>query len=81
MEDQRLNKRKMVWIQTGTPGDVTQSYKVVKDMELNKDMINHSFHSINSKAHSDFMHLSRLKKNKDKKCFEGYIIALSVSMP
>lgn len=77
MEDQRLNKRKMVSIQTGTPGDVTQSYKVVKDVELNKDMINHSFHSINSKVHSDFMHLSRLKKNKDKKCFAGYIIALS----
>lgn len=59
---------------------MTQSYKVIQDMELNKDMINHSFHSINSKAHSDFMYLSRLKKNKDK-CFEGYIIALSGSMP
>lgn len=80
MKDQRP-KKKMVWIQTGTPGDITQSYKVIQDMELNKDMINHSFHSINSKAHSDFMHLSRLKKNKDKKCFEVYIIALSGSMP
>lgn len=46
-----------------------------------KYRINHSFHSTNSKAHSDCMHLSRLKKNKDKKCFEGYIIALSGSMP
>lgn len=34
------------------PGDMTQSYKIIKDMELNKDMINHSSHSINSTAHS-----------------------------
>lgn len=34
MEDQRLKKVKMVSIQTGTPGDMTQSYKVIKDMEL-----------------------------------------------
>lgn len=72
MEDQRfpktdrLNKMKTLWIQTGTPGDMTQAYKVINDMEINKDVIKHSFHSINSKAHSDFIHLSRLKKAKTR---------------
>jgi len=67
-------------IQTGTPGDMTQAYKAINDIEMNKEVINHSFHSINSKAHSDFMHLSRLRKT-DKKCFKGYVITLSDSMP
>lgn len=39
----RLNKMKTLWIPTGTPGDTTEAHKVINDMEMNKDMINHSF--------------------------------------
>lgn len=46
---------------------------------MNEDKINHSFYSIKGKAHSNFIYLSRHKK--PKKCFKGYIITLSDSVP
>lgn len=51
----RLNKTKALWIQTDTPGYMTQAYKVINDTEMNKKVIKHSFHSRNCKAHSVFI--------------------------
>lgn len=61
---ERLKVVKTVQIQTCTSGDTKPTYKVTNGMEMNKDMMNHSFHSINSKTHIVSIYLGRLKKKQ-----------------